>query len=42
MRKITPELRTKILNDYYWKHHQKLNDAVNQQLEKYVKAIIID
>ena len=42
MRKITPELRTKILDEYYWVHHQKLNNAVNQQLEKYGKAIIID
>ena len=42
MRVISPELRTKILNEYYWKHHQELNNAVNQQLEKYGKAIIID
>ncbi len=42
MREITPKLRTKILDEFYWKHHQKLNDAVNQQLEKYGKAIIID
>ena len=42
MRKITPELRTKILDEYYWVHHKKLNNAVNQQLEKYGKAIIID
>ena len=42
MRKITHELRTKILDEYYWVHHQKLNNAVNQQLEKYGKAIIID
>ena len=42
MRKITPELRTKILDEYYRVHHQKLNNAVNQQLEKYGKAIIID
>jgi N-formylglutamate amidohydrolase len=42
MREITPELREKIINEYYRKHHQKLNDAVNQQLVKYGKAIIID
>ena len=42
MRKITPELRAEILTDYYWNHHQKLNDAVNYQLNKYNKAIIID
>jgi N-formylglutamate deformylase len=39
---IPPELRTKTLNKYYWKHHLKLNYAVNQKLEKYRKAIIID
>lgn len=42
MREISPALRKKILDEYYWKHHQKLNNAVNQQLEKYGKAIIID
>ncbi len=42
MRVVSPELRIKILNDYYWTHHQKLNEAVNQQLEKFGKAIIID
>ncbi len=42
MRVISPELRSKILNEYYWAHHKKLNNAVNQQLEKYGKAIIID
>ena len=42
MREISPKLRKKILDEYYWVHHQKLNNAVNQQLEKYGKAIIID
>ncbi|MFN8238579.1 MAG: N-formylglutamate amidohydrolase [Chitinophagales bacterium] len=42
MRIVTPELRKKILEDYYWKHHYKLNNAVKNQLEQYNKAIIID
>lgn len=42
MRNVTPDLREKILSDYYWKHHQKFNDAVNRQIEHFGKAIIID
>lgn len=42
MRIITPKLRKKILDEYYWKHHQKLNNAVNRQLEQYNKALILD
>lgn len=42
MRIVNPELRKKILDEYYWKHHQRLNNAVNSQLEKYNKAIIVD
>lgn len=42
IRKITPELRNRILKDYYWKHHNKLVDAVNNQLQLFGKAIIID
>ena len=42
MRIITPELRKKILDNYYWVHHKKLNDAVNGQLLRYNKAVIID
>ena len=42
MREISPSLRKKILEEYYWVHHKRLNDAVNEQLAKYGKAIIID
>ena len=42
MRIVNPELRKKILDEYYWKHHQRLNTAVNSQLEKYKEAIIVD
>ena len=42
MRKVTPELREKILNDFYWKHHHKLSKAVDTQLNLFGKALIID
>lgn len=42
IRKVTPQLREKVLNDYYWQHHNKLNNAVNDQLNQFGKAVIID
>ena len=42
MREVSPELRSNILTNYYWEHHQRLNEAVNEQLANYGKAIIID
>ena len=42
MRVVTPELRERILKDYYWTHHAKLSDAVNKQLQLYGKALILD
>ena len=42
MRVVTPELRKRILKDYYWPHHAKLNNAVNKQLQLYAKALILD
>ena len=42
MRKIDSELRNKIIDNYYKPHHERLNNAVKEQLEKYGKAIIID
>jgi len=42
IRKVTPALREKILADYYWKHHTDLSRAVNNQLEYFGKAQIID
>lgn len=41
MRKVSPELREKILTEYYWKHHNRLNKAVSEQLEKFGKTIIV-
>lgn len=42
IRKIIPELSEKILTDYYWKHHEKLSKAVNNQLNLCGNALIID
>jgi N-formylglutamate deformylase len=42
MRVVTPELRERILKDYYWPHHAKLSNAVNKQLQLYGKALILD
>jgi N-formylglutamate amidohydrolase len=42
LRKVTPQLKEQILNDFYWKHHHKLSEAANEQLQLFGKAIIID
>lgn len=42
MRNVTPELRKKILKEFYWTHHAKLSTAVAYQLKNFGKAIIID
>lgn len=42
IRKVTQELKEKVLTEYYWKHHNKLSKAVNNQLNLFGKAIIID
>lgn len=42
MRTVTPELRNHILDEYYWKHHNNLAQAVNDQLEQFNKALIVD
>jgi len=42
MRIVKPELRERILKDYYWPHHAKLSDAVNRQLQLFGKALILD
>lgn len=42
IRTVTSELKEKVLNEYYWIHHQKLSKAVNTQLEQFGKALIID
>jgi N-formylglutamate deformylase len=42
MRIMTPELRKRILKDFYWPHHAKLSNAVNKQLQLCGKALILD
>jgi N-formylglutamate amidohydrolase len=42
IRKITPEFKNSILNDYYWKHHQNFSTAIYNQLNQFGKAVIID
>jgi N-formylglutamate amidohydrolase len=42
IRKVTLELRNKILQEYYWKHQNNLTLAVNNHLDKFGKALIVD
>ena len=42
IRIVTPELKQKVLTEYYWKHHEKLSKAVNNQLNLFGRALIID
>jgi len=42
IRNVTPELREKIVTEYYWNHHRKLSAAVNEELLHFGKALIID
>lgn len=42
IRRVTPELKKRILNDFYWNHHRKLSEAVNKQLNQFGKSVIID
>ena len=42
IREINTKLREDILNNYYWPHHEKLNQAVEEQLESNKKALIVD
>ncbi|MEI6697365.1 MAG: N-formylglutamate amidohydrolase [Bacteroidota bacterium] len=42
IRRVTPKLKERILNDFYWQHHNKLSDAVKKQLFFFGKALIMD
>ena len=42
MRIVTPELREKVLTEYYWNHHRIFSKAVQNQLDLFGKALIID
>lgn len=42
IRNVNRALRERILENYYWQHHQKLSNAVNNHLNLYGKALILD
>jgi N-formylglutamate deformylase len=42
LRKVTPQLREKILNEYYWKHHNNLTTKVEEQLKTNGECLIVD
>jgi len=42
IREVNPKLRKEILDSYYWPHHQRLNQAVEEQIESYGQALIVD
>ena len=42
IRKVSSEIRKRILNNYYWKHHRMFSKAVDTQLKQFSKALIID
>lgn len=42
IRNITSDLRSKILNEYYWQHHNKFKNAVKEQIKLNGKCLIID
>jgi len=41
-RMVAPSLRKEILDNYYWPHHQNLNNAVIRQLRDRVVCLIVD
>lgn len=42
LRTVTPELRIKVLKDYYWSHHNMLTQTVKDQLEQESSCLIVD
>ncbi len=42
LRKVTDEMRTRVLEEFYNPHHQRLNDAIEKQLSQFGKALILD
>ncbi|MFY9158300.1 N-formylglutamate amidohydrolase [Aquirufa ecclesiirivi] len=42
IRNVTEEYKKKVLDAFYWKHHQALSQAVNIQLDQFGKALILD
>ena len=42
LRKVSPELREKIITNYYWKHHNSLTTIVEEQLKRNGECLIVD
>jgi N-formylglutamate amidohydrolase len=42
LRRISSELRQRILDNYYWKHHANLSERVSLQLQQLGSATIVD
>jgi N-formylglutamate deformylase len=42
LRQVSTDLRTRILNDYYWKHHNHFTETVKIQLEQFGSSTIVD
>jgi N-formylglutamate deformylase len=42
LRQVSKELKNTILQNYYWKHHNKLRVAVEKELKVHHKALILD
>ena len=42
LRIVTTELRQQVLDNYYWKHHHRLTESVQLQLEQFGSAKIVD
>jgi N-formylglutamate deformylase len=42
LRHVSADLRTSILNEFYWKHHHQFTEKVKNQLEQFDLAIIVD
>ncbi|WP_396139872.1 N-formylglutamate amidohydrolase [Flavobacterium sp.] len=42
LRKVSPALRSRIIRDYYWKHHNALLEEVDKQLKNDGSCLIID
>lgn len=42
LRVVTPELKSDVLNNYYWIHHNQLRNAVKTSLEQTKSCLILD
>jgi len=42
LRVVSDELKKKILNEYYWQHHRKLEQEVDNELREKGRALILD